>query len=290
MSSPMTIRPSPIAGQWYPGDPKRLAASVDQYISAAQLPAINGGIVAIMVPHAGHRYSGPVAGFAFNALKGLEIDIVAVISPMHYPYPAPLITTSHAAYETPLGLVEVDHKLLQSLEDELFAALGYGMTRVPNDPEHSLEIELPFLQRALDKPFRLLPVMVRDSSQKVTKALGKSLAHVLENQHALLIASTDLSHFYPQNIAQQLDGEMLRQVQAFSPDGVLQAEETGTGFACGRGALAAVMWAAQELGANHAQILHYATSGNVTGDFTQVVGYGAAIFTRIEENGINILD
>lgn len=290
MNSPATIRPSPIAGQWYPGDPKRLATSVDQYITSAQLPTIDGSIVAIMVPHAGHRYSGPVAGYAFKALQGLTISTVAILSPMHYPYPAPLITPSHAAYETPLGLVDIDQQLLQALDEQLSAKLGYGLTRVPNDPEHSLEIELPFLQRSLRNPFRLLPVMVRDPSQKVTQALGKSLAQVLENQQALLVASTDLSHFYPQSIAQKLDGEMLRQVQAFSAEGVLQAEETGTGFACGRGALAAVMWAAKEMGANHAQILNYATSGSVTGDMTQVVGYGAAVFTRIEENGINILD
>jgi hypothetical protein len=108
------------------------------------------------------------------------------------------------------------------------------------------------------------------------------LAKILAGRQALLVASTDLSHFYPQTVAQELDAEMLRRVEAFDPLGVLQAEEEGKGFACGRGALAAVLWAAKELGANHVQILHYATSGDITGDYSQVVGYGSAVVTRKE--------
>jgi len=97
-----------------------------------------------------------------------------------------------------------------------------------------------------------------------------------------MVASTDLSHFYPQPVAYKFDQEMLRRVESFDPEGVLRAEDEGVGFACGRGALAAVMWAARELGATTAQVLHYATSGDVTGDFAQVVGYAAAVFLRPE--------
>ena len=276
----LKVRPSPIAGQWYPADSRRLSASVDGYTRSAQLPELEGDVVAIMAPHAGHRYSGPVAGYAFAALRGKSPELVAVISPMHYPYVEPLLTTTHSAYATPLGEIPVDRAAIQSLDDCLIAKLDYGLAQVSNDPEHSLEIELPFLQRVLEAPFQLLPVMVRDQSQRVVKALGESLAQVLADRSAVLVASTDLSHFYPQTVARTLDGEMLRQVQAFNPMGVLEIEEQGKGFACGRGALAAVLWAAKGLGANHAQVLNYATSGDVTGDFSQVVGYGAAVFTR----------
>lgn len=280
MEPALDVRPSPIAGQWYPGDAQHLAAEVDQYLDAARLPPIEGQVVAVMAPHAGHRYSGPVAGYAFSAVRNLQLEVVAVISPMHYPYFDALLTTAHAAYATPLGIVPVHQAVVQNLNNRLMQALGTGLAAVFKDPEHSLEIELPFLQRALAGEFSLLPVMVRDQRPAVIQALGKALAEVLAGRPALLVASTDLSHFYPQAVAHKLDGEVLRQVEAFDPSGLLAVERAGKGFACGRGALAAVMWAARALGAQHAQVLHYATSGDVTGDFEQVVGYGAAIFTR----------
>lgn len=280
MHSITDVRPSSIAGQWYPGDPRRLAESVDRYIQAAQLPELDGEVVAVMTPHAGHRYSGPVAGYAFAALRGLQPELVVVVAPMHYPYAPAILTSAHSAYETPLGVIPVDLDALQVLDDKLERALGFRLAPVRRDPEHSLEIELPFLQRALAGEFRLLPVMVRDQSERVTNALGLALAQTLQGRRALLVASTDLSHFYPQAMADALDAEVLRSVAAFDPRGVLEAEEQGKGFACGRGALAAVLWAAQALGADKVKVLNHATSGDVTGDFTQVVGYAAAVILR----------
>jgi MEMO1 family protein len=280
MEASLDIRPSPIAGQWYPADPRRLAQSVDEYLRAAELPEIKGQIVAIMAPHAGHRYSGPVAGYAFAALRGLEPEVVAVVSPMHYAYFETLLTTAHQAYATPLGQIPVDDIGLQAVDSYLEAQLGLSLARVTNDPEHSLEIELPFLQRVLQKPFSLLPVMVREHDSRVVRVLGSALARGLQGRKALLVASTDLSHFYPQKVANQLDAEVLKRVEAFDPLGVLQVEKEGKGFACGRAALAAVLWAAQEMGADEARVIYHATSGDVTGDYDQVVGYGAAVITR----------
>ena len=280
MKANLDIRPSPIAGQWYPGDPNRLSTSVDQYIRDAELPKLEGEVVAIVAPHAGHLYSGPVAGYAFAALRGLKPSLVAVVSPMHYPYNAPLLTTAHDAYETPLGIIRVDQDAVQALDGMLVQELGYGLSRVRHDREHSLEIELPFLQRVLEQEFQLLPVMVRDQTQRVTRLLGQCLAKTLSVRNALLVASTDLSHFYPLDMANQLDAEMLRCIESFDPEAVILAEEEGRGFACGRGALAAVLWAAIELGANKVEILKHATSGDITGDTSQVVGYGAAVVLR----------
>jgi len=213
-------------------------------------------------------------------LKGYKPELVAVVSPMHYPYNEPLITTAHAAYETPLGIIPVDAEAVQMLDELLENELGYGLARIRHDREHSLEIELPFLQRVIASEFTLLPVMVRDQSRRVTRILGQCLAKTLRGRNALLVASTDLSHFYPQRIADELDAEMLRCIESFEPEAVIQAEEEGRGFACGRGALAAVLWAAKDLGADTVKILKHATSGDVTGDTSQVVGYGAAIILR----------
>lgn len=278
----MDARPSPIAGRWYPGDSEQLATSVDGYVEAASLPEINGEVIAVVAPHAGHIYSGPVAGYAFSAVQGMQPELVAVVSPMHQPYSQPLLTSAHQAYQTPLGSIMIDQQTVSRLDQFLKNELGFGLTPVRNDAEHSLEIELPFLQRVLTHKFGLLPVMVRDQSAQVGEALGKGLANVLKDRSALIVASTDLSHFYNQDQALRLDREMLRQVEAFDPLGVLQAEEEGKGYACGRNALAAVLWAARDLGANTVQILKHATSGDVTGDYTGVVGYAAAVVTRYD--------
>lgn len=274
------VRPSPIAGRWYPANPEELARSVDSYIADAKLPELQGEVIGIMTPHAGHVYSGPVAGYAFAAVKGMSPEVVAVISPMHHGHNAPLLTTGHEAYGTPLGEVEVDRSFLDKLDRRLNGQLGFGLTGIRRDPEHSLEIELPFLQRALAAPFKLIPIMVRNQDASVTRPLGEALASLLSGKRSLLVASTDLSHFYPQEMAQILDSELLRRVANFDPQGMLDAEAEGVGFACGKGALAAVLWAARELGATKVQVLHHATSGNVSGDFDGVVGYGAAVILK----------
>ena len=280
MKSQLDLRPSPIAGQWYPGQPDSLASSVDSYLEAASIPKISGDIIAIIAPHAGHRYSGPVAGHAFAAVRGQKPELVVVISPMHQPYHQPLLTSAHEAYQTPLGSIPIDREAVDTLDGHLQNSLGIGLTAIYSDTEHSLEIELPFLQQSLTGQFSLLPVMVRDQTPKVMQSLGVALAQTMQSQNALLVASTDLSHFYPQEIANQFDQEMLRRIESFDPLAVLQAEDEGKAFACGRGAVAAVLWAAQDLGADAVTIVNYATSGDVSGDYSQVVGYGAAVVTR----------
>ena len=271
------LRPSPIAGQWYPGEPDLLAESVDRYLDAAQLPELSGKILGIVAPHAGHRYSGPVAGYAFKAIRGLQPDLVVIVSPMHHPHLQPLITSAHDGYLTPLGPVPVDDDAVQTLDARLRAVLGQGLTPIYRDSEHALEIQVPFLQRALPGAFKLLPVMMRDQGEAIARALSQALAETLANRKFLMVASTDLSHFYNQTTANKLDAEVLRRIEAYNPGGVLQVEQEGVGFACGRGAIAAVLWAAQALGGTSAKILHYATSGDVTGDLSAVVGYGAAV-------------
>jgi MEMO1 family protein len=280
MASIAPVRPSPLAGTWYEGNPAALSRTVDQYLDRAELPELPGQVVAVIAPHAGHIYSGPVAGYAFASVRGSNPDLVAVLSPMHQAYYEPLLTTAHAAYSTPLGQIPVDVEAVSRLDALLQEALGYGLTRVAYDHEHSLEIELPFLQRALAGDFKLLPVMVRAQSSKICRQLGTLLAETLRGRNALLVASTDLSHFYTQKEALSYDTEMLRRIESFSPEDVFCAEEQKQGFACGLGALTAVLWAARELGANTVKVLHHATSGDVTGDYSSVVGYGAAVVMR----------
>ncbi len=276
----LDVRPSPIAGKWYEGDPDLLARIVDEFLADAQLPDLEGEVLAVIAPHAGHTYSGGVAGYAFAVLRGRTPDIVAVIAPMHHPYSEPLLTSAHHAYTTPLGDVPIDQDVLRELDAVLKSDLGFGLSPVSRDPEHSLEIELPFLQRALTSNWKLLPVMVRARELRISKHLGKALARVLSNKNHVMVASTDLSHFYNQQTALAYDRAMLRAIESFDPDAAFDLERAGKGFACGLGAFTAVLWAARELGADQVKILRHATSGNVTGDYSSVVGYAAAAILR----------
>ena len=277
MSTIPAVRPASIAGTWYEANPQALARAVDAYLDQASLPDLPGEVIALIAPHAGHIYSGPVAGYAFAAARGLTPELVAIVSPMHHLYVQPLLTTAHSAYATPLGEIPVDSEAVSDLDSRLYETLGYGLIPVANDQEHSLEIELPFLQRALKSAFHLLPVMLRAQTPEVARQIGESLAETLRGKNALLVASTDLSHFYTQTIANKLDAALLGQVAAFSPEGIFDLEQNGRGEACGIGALTAVLWAARALGADTVKVLKHATSGDVTGDFRRVVGYGAAV-------------
>ena len=240
---------------------------MDQYILDAKIPPLDGEVMAIIAPHAGHRYSGKTAGHAFRCVLGSSHDLVAVISPFHSYTSQPLLTTAHEAYQTPLGPVWVDRDAVNNLNQVLFKESGQKMQPLADDEEHSLEIELPFLQRAVAGEFKLLPIMVHTHSEEILKGLGKALASTLGDRTSpLMVASTDLSHFYPEQVANQLDMEMLAQIASFSPEGVLKAEKQGTGFACGAGAVAAVLWAAKLLGAKQVITLHHSTSADQTGD------------------------
>jgi AmmeMemoRadiSam system protein B len=276
----LDVRPSPIAGQWYEGDPKILARTVDEHLEEAQLPELNGEVIAVIAPHAGHRYSGAVAGYAFATLRRRSPNLVAVIAPMHHPYVEPLITTAHDAYSTPLGKIPVNKDALRELDILVKSELGFGLSPVSNDKEHSLEIELPFLQRALSSKWKLLPVMVHAREPKVSEGLGRALAKVLGDKNFIMVASTDLSHFYNHKTALTYDRAMLNEIESFNPEGAFDLERAGKGFACGLGAFTAVMWASRELGADKVKVLRHATSGDVTGDYASVVGYAAAVILK----------
>jgi AmmeMemoRadiSam system protein B len=265
-------RPSPIAGQWYPRNAGELGALVDKLLGDAPETPIPGEIVGLVAPHAGYLYSGRIAAHAFRPVKGMRFDRVVVVSPMHQVFYDPVLTTAHQSYWTPLGAIPVDHDALAALGKRI------SITAIYKDPEHSLEIELPFLQRSLDGPFSLIPLMLRDQSYKLAQVLGHALAEVIGQSEikTLLVASSDLSHFYQQSQAEQLDHIMLDAIAAFDPHRVIQVEDEGRAFACGRAAIATVLVAAKALGADHVQITGYGTSADASGDTFRVVGYGAA--------------
>jgi len=274
------IRPSPLAGRWYPAHPKKLAESVDSYIQAAQIPEIKGEILALISPHAGYQYSGPVAGYAFKTITGLKPELVVILSPYHQYHPGAFLTSGHQAYQTPLGEVPLDQEDLEFVNSSLQDKIGIELSEIRNDTEHAVEIILPFLQRALQSEFSILPIMIRQQDLGLMQALGEILAELMLSRNVLLVASTDLSHFQTAGKAKQLDQTIIQGIQSMDPESLYQAQQENKGSACGLGALAAVIWAAKTGGSATAQILNYAHSGDITGDNTSVVGYTSAVLTR----------
>lgn len=270
------VRPALYAGTWYPGTPEALGRAVDRYVDQARVEPLPGELVAVVVPHAGYIYSGPVAGYAYRALQeaGASLDTVVLVGPSHRYYLDGYGITAVEAYETPLGQVPLDADLIAALAGEL------GMLMLlSRDEEHSLEIQLPFLQRVLGD-FRLVPIMMGDQSWEACQELGQALGRVLKGRSALLVASTDLSHYHDYGRAVALDRLVLERVAAFDPKGLVDLLQRGRAEACGGGPLAAAMLAAKALGADQARVLHYANSGDITGDRSHVVGYMAAALCK----------
>lgn len=280
MTNVHSVRPSPIAGTWYPGDAKTLRAQVEGYLRAAHPAELTGSVAGLISPHAGYIYSGPTAGYSYRCVMGQSFDRVIIASPLHDYLPFPFMTTAYNYYATPLGEIPVDQEFLAALNQKLTQPGRLSLTAIAKEREHSLEIQLPFLQCALTAPFRLVPLMVRAEDPIDLKHFAEVLASLIEKKSStLLVASSDLSHFYTEERANRLDEHMLAQFAAFSPEGVLQAEMEHSGFACGSGAIAVVLWLAKALGAKKVTVLHHSTSAATTYDTSEVVGYGAAAIT-----------
>jgi MEMO1 family protein len=274
------VRPSPIAGTWYSANPGQLQQTLQAYLDEAHNPDLPGEVVALVAPHAGYIYSGSVAGHAFKTVSGRTYESVCVVSPMHQYDSQPLLTSAHHSYHTPLGEIPLAGDQIKYISSQLEEKLGYGLAPIAYDQEHSLEIELPFLQVALAADFTLIPIMLRDQSRPVAKALGEVLADALKANSCLLVASSDLSHFYTKTQANRLDRKVLDALEDFSPDGLFDLKDQGLGQACGLAPIAAILWACAGLGATAVTTLKYDTSASTTGDTTSVVGYAAAAVTR----------
>jgi AmmeMemoRadiSam system protein B len=275
----MDIRRSIIQGSWYPGNPASLKRVVNKYLSDAKNPEVPGRIRALIVPHAAYRYSGPVAGHAYKLLRGEKVDRVVMIGPSHRFGFEGVSVSCHDAYETPLGLVPLDRGISRDLiESNNFIRF----IRKAHEREHSLEIQLPFLQCALDD-FSIVPVLMGRQDIATCEALAESLANVLKDRPGtLIVASTDLSHYHSDKVARRLDKKFADYVGSYDPKGLAGALSAGQCEACGGGPTIAAMLASKMMGAERCVILRYATSGDVTGDREKVVGYLAAAITSGE--------
>lgn len=271
------IRKPAVAGMFYPGDASELAKTIAGLFAEVEKQPLEGSPLALIAPHAGYPYSGKVAASAFKLLEGEDIETVVVVSPFHAVFFRGSSVYGGAGYETPLGVVEIDRELSEKIAgihpDVYFSNMGHstGSTR----GEHSLEVMLPFLQIVLGK-FKLVAIVMGEQEPESIRALGETLGIALRGTNALLVASTDLSHFHNAKKAEKLDGAIRAAVEKYEPDQLLDTLASGRGEACGGGPMAAVMMATKRLGGQKVQLLDYSNSGETTGDFSEVVGYFSA--------------
>ena len=283
--APEQVRPAVVAGSFYPADPKELAAMVDGFIARANVPEPKGELIAVVAPHAGYTFSGAVAGHSYAMLKGRPTHRVVVIAPSHFEAFSFTSVYDGDAYITPLGKVPVDKEFarkLVSLNPELQLS-SHGHTPTAEGPEHALEDQLPFLQRALGD-FQLVPIVMGEQSYEASRSLGVALAKLVLGTDTLIVASSDLSHYHPYDEAVTIDGKTLNAVGEYDYLTLSDNFATRTWEACGGAPIVAAMIAAERLGATRAQVIKYANSGDVTGDRSRVVGYGAVALIKEEDH------
>ncbi|MFQ5647458.1 MAG: AmmeMemoRadiSam system protein B [bacterium] len=281
------VRKPAVAGAFYPGDARRLTSQVDSYLSKAAPETLTGDLLALISPHAGYIYSGPVAAYSYKLLEGkTSYDTVVIVAPSHYLPFAGASVYQGGGYQTPLGVVPVNSGLSARLIKNS-PCLEY--VEAAHHKEHSLEVQIPFLQHTL-KDFKLVAVVMGsqdwDTCQKVSHALVKTLG---QEKNILLVASSDLSHYHPYAEAVKLDRKVQSYVSAYDPMGLSKALSTRKCEACGGGPVITVMLAAQQLGAQKAKVLKYANSGDTAGDKSQVVGYMAAALVG-KRQAVTVID
>jgi AmmeMemoRadiSam system protein B len=270
----MELRKAAVAGHWYPGDPDRLAHEVDQHLAAVAGDDREHAPRAIVAPHAGLMYSGPVAAYAYHAAQRAAPVTIVLVGPSHFvPFRGVSIWPA-GAWQTPFGAVHVDGELARSMTEA-----SPEIVELPqaHGREHSLEMQLPFIAHLMPDA-AIVPLVMGEQTRTTAFAVGAALARAIAPRagEVLLVASSDLSHYEDARTAAVLDGEVMRHVAALDPAGLMDALEREPRHACGGGPIVAVMEAARQLGAHHARVLRYADSGDVSGDKSSVVGYMAA--------------
>jgi AmmeMemoRadiSam system protein B/AmmeMemoRadiSam system protein A len=279
------VRQTGVAGSFYPADPKALSAMIDDMLAHASPPPIPDPILAVVAPHAGYQFSGPVAATTYAELKGRKFSRVVVIAPTHYVGFDFTSIYDGDAYATPLGTVQVDKAFARQLVklSPTIQLSGMGHDATPAGAEHAIEVQLPWLQRVLGD-FQLVPIVMGDQSYESSRALGVALAKLIEKENkggnTLIVASSDLSHYHAYDEAETIDHKTLNALAAWDYFSMSRNFQTRVWEACGGAPIVAAMIAAERMGANQAQVLKYANSGDTSGDHSRVVGYSADVFVK----------
>jgi MEMO1 family protein len=270
-----TVREPAVAGMFYTSSAEKLKSEIKLMLNSAADNRSFEEIFGIVVPHAGYIYSGATAAAAYNKISGKKYKTVIVISPSHREYFPGISIYNGDAYKTPLGIIELDKEKIENITEGqsfIFESIK------GHKSEHALEVQLPFLQTVLDE-FKLIPIVMGDQRKEFVELLAERLSAVM-NDETLIVASSDLSHFHSKESADILDSKVEKSISEFDYDTLLRDLELQNCEACGGGPIAALMKAAILCGFNKAMVLSRTNSGDVTGDFTEVVGYLSAVIYK----------
>lgn len=276
----IVVRQPAVAGQFYPAEPETLRMMVDRMLADAEPPELNGKIEGVQVPHAGYPYSGPTAANAYKLLSGKDSVTVVMLGPSHRVLVRNAAVYAKGSWRTPLGDVSVDAELAKKIlaADDYFADMPEA-----HKEEHSLEVQLPFLQRVLSH-FKIVPIMLLQPTWQQCERVGKAIARAAQGRKVILLASTDLYHGYDYDEARRTDSTTMGLIAGFDPEALYQKLHQGKAQACGGDPVVCAMIAARELGADRAVVLHTTNSNDVMGEKGgYCVGYSATAFVASEK-------
>jgi len=276
------VRKPAVADMFYPGNPTELTSMIKKFLSETKI-VVKGEIGGLVSPHAGYVYSGPVAAWSYRQIEGKTFDVVVVVAPSHYEYFPGASVYPGDFYATPLGKIPVSKNLTQELTNLstkiYFSEKGHRVSSLGRS-EHSLEVQLPFLQYVLGD-FQLIPIVMADQSWENVHELANALATLLKNKKALIVASSDLSHYHAYDTAYKMDKSLQNLFETGNFKALIEGCESRKIEACGYGPIATMMYACSLLGYKKTKVLKYATSGDVpAGNTMQVVGYMSGVAYR----------
>ena len=277
----MQIRTPAVAGMFYPGEKNELKETIhDSFVhefGPGKIPPSNSKtkIYGVVCPHAGYVYSGPIACNSFYAISSKSTNLFIIVGPNHWGIGCNVAAMKDATWQTPLGNVEVDSDSATELAkfSEIIDLDFFSHTK-----EHSLEVQVPILQEMCSE-FKILPIVLIDQSITAAKEVGAAMAEIAKKKNAMIIGSSDFTHYEENDFAHKQDKALIEPILKMDVEGFYKVLNEKRVTACGYGAIAATMIACKKLGATKGELLKYATSGDITGDKSSVVGYGSIIFT-----------
>lgn len=278
----MQIRTPAVAGMFYPKTQQELRSTIrDCFLHSfgpGKLPPLPDGknIIGVICPHAGYMYSGPIAAYSYYAISSLKPDLVIIIGPNHWGIGCNIATMKDGLWRTPLGDVEVDtdaaveiNKATKNIELDFFS----------HTRDHSLEVQIPMLQEIYSHKFKILPIILIDQSYNATIEIGMSVSKIAKNKKTVIIGSSDFTHYEENEFAHKQDKSLIKPILEMDVNEFYNILQKNQISACGYGAIASTMIACKELGATRGTLEKYATSGDVTGERSSVVGYASIIFS-----------
>ena len=276
----MRIRTPAVAGMFYPKEKSKLQSTIQDCISheygIGERHQTQEKIYGAICPHAGYMYSGPVATHSFDSITNQDFELAVILGPNHWGIGCNIATMKDCSWETPLGPVDVDSDAAKQINEisKLIEIDYFSHTR-----DHSIEVQVPMLQEFYKKTFKILPIILNDQDYEFALEIGSAIAKIAKIKKTIIIGSSDFTHYEENDFAHKQDKALIEPILKLDVQKFYKVLTERRVSACGYGAIASTMVACKELGAKQGRLLKYATSGDIAGDTSSVVGYASIVFS-----------